>query len=122
MTDLAMTRGDTKTVTVTVGPAGLGAGGITGWSFWFTAKHDPGDADTAAVVQKLPAAWQIQTAGSSTVAGVAFCVLAPGDTSALPAYQSNLTYDIQGKDTNGNIFTLDSGAFTVSADITTVTS
>ncbi len=117
-----MTRGDTRTITETVGPTGLPAGGIAGWSFWFTAKISAEDPDSAAVVQKLPAAWAIQTLGSPSVAGVVICTLNPTDTSSLPPYQVNLVYDVQAKDTNGNIFTLDSGTLTVMSDVTITTS
>lgn len=117
-----MTRGDTRTITETIGPTGLPAGGIAGWSFWFTAKVSADDPDSAAVVQKLPAAWAIQTVGSSSIAGVVLCTLNPSDTANLPPYQVNLVYDVQAKDTNGNIFTLDNGILTVVTDVTIATS
>lgn len=117
-----MPRGDTRTVTETVGPTGLGSGGVAGWSFWFTAKLNLSDADTAAVIRKLPADWAIQTVGSDTVAGVVLCTINPADTASLPPYQVALSYDVQAKDTSGNIFTIDSGTLTVTADVTTVTS
>lgn len=113
-----MVRGDTRTVTETVGPAGLDVNGIAGWSFWLTAKYDPNDADVNAVFQKVPADWALQSTGNATTAGVTLCTIQPADTASLPAYEVSLFYDVQAKDTNGNIFTIDNGTLTVSADVT----
>lgn len=127
MGTLTMTRGDTKTVTETIQPKDalgnqvLGANGIAGWSFWMTAKYDAGDADSAAVFQKVPINWTANTNGNQTTAGVATCTLNPSDTSALPPYQVTLVYDVQAKDTSGNIFTIDSGTLTVTPDVTIAT-
>lgn len=118
MTALTMSRGDTKFVTETVGPTGLGANGIQNWQFWMTAKRDAGDPDSAAIFQKLPAAWTITQQGSPTLAGIVTCTLAPADTSALPPYQVVLVYDVTAQDTNSNEFTIDSGTITVTPDIT----
>lgn len=128
MSILNMTRGDTKTVTETIAPVNssgqqvLGASGVTGWLFWMTAKHDPRDTDAAAVFQKLPVQWTVTQAGNLTTSAIVFCILAPADTASLPPYQSSLYYDVQAKDTSGNIFTIDSGTLIVSADVTIATS
>ena len=127
MSALAMTRGDTRTVTTTVsnldaqGNTVLGTNGVTGWSFWMTAKYDTGDSDASAVFQKLPASFTIVTPGNATTPALVQCTLAPADTSSLPGYQVVLSYDVQAKDTNSNIFTVDSGTLTVSADVTIAT-
>lgn len=118
MGSLTMVRGDTRTVTETVGPTGLDSNGISGWSFWFTAKYDPNDADANAVFQKVPADWALQVAGDATTAGVILCTINPNDTLSLPAYRVVLFYDVQAKDTSGHIFTIDSGDLTVVADVT----
>jgi len=126
MGSLTMSRGDARTLTATVQPLDafgnqvLGASGITGWKFWFTAKYDYSDADATAVFQKLPAAWQITTAGNATTPGIAICNLVHSDTAALPAYQVTLVYDVQAEDANGNPYTIDAGTLVVSPDVTTV--
>src|SRR5260370_30824781 len=122
MGTLAMIRRDTKTVTETIQPKDilgnqvLGSGGITGWQFWMTAKYDPGDPDSLAVFQKLPAAWSVTQAGNTTTPGIVFCILSPADTASVPGYQVLLSYDVQAKDTGGHIFTIDSGTLIVAAD------
>ena len=127
MSSLAMTRGDTRIVTTTIsnldanGNVVFGVNGVTGWTFWMTAKYDPGDTDASAVFQKLPASFSITTPGNAATPAVVTCTLAPADTASLPGYQVVLSYDVQAKDTSGNIFTVDSGTLTVSADVTIAT-
>lgn len=126
MGDLQMYRGDSLTVTETVGPVGLGANGIQGWQFRMTAKWDADDPDSAAVFQKVPSAWQITTQGVGPTgsppvggtAGVVFCNLLPSDTASLPAYQVALQFDVQATDASGHVFTIDAGTLTVFADVT----
>lgn len=126
MGTLAMLRGDVRTITASVAPLDaqgsqvLSGAGITGWKFWFTAKYDYSDADSAAAIQKLPAAWSVQTAGGVSTAGVATCTLTNADTAGLPPYQVTLVYDVQAEDTLGNPYTVDSGTLTVSPDVTTL--
>lgn len=128
MSTLTMTRGDTRTVTTTIsnldanGNPALGSSGVTGWEFWMTAKYDPGDSDANAVFQKLNASFNIQTAGNASTPAVITCTLLPTDTSSLPGHQVTLAYDVQGKDTSGDIFTVDSGTLTVQPDVTIATS
>jgi hypothetical protein len=120
MTALTMFRG--RSMTITESLTNLGSSGISGFKFWFTAKNDYADADAAAAIQKLPAAWAQDTAGDATHPGVAHCNLAPADTASLPPYQIVLVFDVQAEDALGNFFTVDSGTLTVMPSVTTVTS
>ena len=114
--NLSMSRGDTKIGQVTV--SNLSASGLTGCSFWFTAKNKVSDADASAVIKKLPVDFSIITVGSDTVAGVAQFTIAPADTDTLADYAVSLVYDVQMKDTNGNITTLVDGTLLVNPDKT----
>lgn len=122
MTALSMYRGDSLTVTETIGPSGLDANGITNWLFWFTAKYDPSDADAKAVVKKVPTDFQVLNPGNATTAAVVYCNLASADTVSCPGHRVDLVFDVQAKDANGNVFTLDSGTLTVLPDVTQATS
>lgn len=119
MTFLSMTHGDTVPIQTTI--TNLPAGGLTGCSFWFTAKYFPTDADSAAAIQKLPGNFSVLTVGSNTVPGVVQVILGPSDTASLPYYTLMLTWDIQMKDSLGNIYTVDSGALRISPDMTRTT-
>lgn len=118
-TPLSMSRGDTKVVQLTI--SNLPTTGLTGFKFWFTAKNQYSDADTAAVIHKTgnPGPdFTIVTNGSDTVSGVATCKILPTDTSGLPDYDSQLLYDAQVEDGNGNITTVASGILTIHVDVT----
>ena len=106
-TNLSMYRGDTKVVQLTI--SGLGASGLTGFKFWFTAKNDYADADAAAVIAKVTADFTVVTNGSDTVPGVVTVKLLPADTSGLPDYDSQLLYDAQVEDGSGNVTTVATG-------------
>jgi hypothetical protein len=127
MSTLTMIRGDTRIVTTTISNLDannnvvLGSSGVTGWQFWMTAKYDPNDADSAAVFQILPAAFTVPTAGNASTPAVIQCSLPPSATANLPGHQVALVYDVQGVDTSGNVFTVDSGTLTVVADVTVTT-
>lgn len=117
-TNLKMVRGDTKVVRVTIDHSTLGAGGVTGFSFWFTAKNDIADADADAVVQKLPNNFTVVTEGDASTDAVVTCKIVPDDTADLPAFDVPLAYDIQAEDGAGNVTTIASGTLTVSPDVT----
>src|SRR5579859_3759921 len=117
MAALNLTRGDTGIFTTSI--SNLSAGGLTGYSAWFTAKRDPSDADTAAVFQKTITGGSIAitTAGNATTPGVLTTTVVPADT--LPTgYAVLLVYDVKVKDTSGVETTVDSGTILVSADVT----
>lgn len=120
-TNLSMWRGDTKVVQVTI--SGLTATGLTGYSYWFTAKNGVEDSDASAVIQKTgsqatPADFTTVITGSDTVDGVITCIIDPADTTALPDYDSQLLYDVQVEDSDGNVTTVANGLLTVKVDVT----
>jgi len=113
---LQMTRGDNKTVQVTI--TGLGSQGLSGASLWFTAKRSYADADAAAIIHKVTADFTIDQQGDSQTPGIAHFSIQPAETSGLPAHQVDLVFDVQMKDSNGNVTTVDSGTLTVTPDVT----
>jgi hypothetical protein len=115
-TNLSMYRGDTKVVQLTI--SGLGASGLTGYSFWFTAKNNYSDADVDAVIAKSGADFTVVTVGDANTDGVVTVKILPADTSGLPDYDVQLHYDAQAEDSNGNVTTLATGTLTVKVDVT----
>lgn len=118
-TNLSMFRGDTKLVQITL--SNLTASGLTGYSFWFTVKNDVSDTDAAAVIQKSGGDFDVVTTGDATTPGVVTCKILPGDTDSLPDYQVSLPYDVQVKDSLGNVTTVVTGKLKVSPDTTRAT-
>lgn len=116
--NLSMKRGDTKTVQFTV--SNLPPTGLTGYTFWFTAKKQISDTDLQAVFEKTSANadFTVTTNGSNTVNGVVTCTINPTDTQNLPDYDVDLLYDFQVKDQSGNVTTSADGTITVSPDVT----
>ena len=91
---------------------------VTGWTFWFTVKKYFADPDNVAVFQGK------STDGSGTVTitdapnGKVTLTLPASATLNYPDSVVQLVYDVQGKDTSGNIYTVDSGSVSVSPDVT----
>ena len=113
---LTMTRGDTRSFTITIRTGAGGPFDLTDCSLWFSVRTAPGAAGY--VFQK--------TIGSGiTVAslssGIAVVQLTNGDTAGLPASEQTLQFDVQLKTATSppGIFTIQSGQFVVAADITT---
>jgi hypothetical protein len=128
MAEYTMSRGDSATFTETIQPVNslgqqvLSSNGITGWEFWLTLKWDWGDDDGAAVFQKIPSDWTITQPGDMVTPGIAFVNINPADTASLPGRTVKLKYDVQAKNAIGNIFTLESGTWTIVPDATRATS
>jgi hypothetical protein len=124
MTDLSMTRGNTALFDTTV--HFLQAGGLTGYSAWFTAKRDAADPDAGAVFQKQIGSGMSAgspVAGTGAYAGFYDAVLTttvvPANTESLPTgYAHTLVWDVKVKDGSGIETTVDSGTLTVLADVT----
>lgn len=114
--NLSMYRGDTKTLQFTV--SNLPSTGLTGYSFWFTAKEQVSDPDASAVVHKVSADFTVSTPGNDTTPGVVTCDILPADTSAAPDYDYVLLYDFQVKDSNGRVTTSAVGTLTIHPDRT----
>jgi hypothetical protein len=120
-TALSMYRGDTKVVQVTI--SNLTASGLTGYSYWFTAKNQYSDADLSAVIRKTgsqatPNDFTTVTLGDAVTSGVITCTINPADTNTLPDYDSQLEYDVQIEDASGHVTTVATGILTVKVDVT----
>lgn len=119
-TNLSMYRGDTKVVRLTI--SGLGASGLSGFDYWFTAKSEFSDADADAVIAKTTADFTVVTVGDADTDGVVTVKILPADTSDLPDYDSRLRYDAQVKDSSDNVTTIATGILTVKVDVTKASS
>jgi hypothetical protein len=115
MTDLDCRRGDTWKHQATLGPSDST---IVGSLLWFTVKKNERDADAAAIVRLrsdgVSPGIVIDDATHATV------TIAAAKTALLPP--GTHWYDLQIRTPAGEVYTADSGAFVVSADITRATS
>ena len=121
--NLSIVRGDSTTLTITVG--NLGAAGLNAFNdVRFTAKRDVGDADTIAIISKrLSAGITVTTDGNATTDGVLSVAIAAADTAALPAgYPVALSYDVRLYDAAGDAYTVAQGMLTVTPTATQATS
>ena len=87
---------------------------ITGYTYFFTMKTLRDDTDADALIQKVVTAHTDPTNGKTTIS------IDAADTASIApgAY----FYDIQEKDTSGNIMTWTSDTFQLEQDITVTTS
>lgn len=119
-------RGDTFTfpVYVTQLPPGALPGqqpftqDITGWNFWCTGKYNLSDPDMSAVFQltTTPANGIVIVPPSSQ--GLVLVTVPPIVTTSFADSDIKIYYDVQGKDTLGNIFTVERGKMIVTPDVT----
>jgi len=108
-TSITIFRGDSENIVTTVkDSAGVGID-ITGFTFWLTIKTLESDADAVAVIQKEVTTHTTPTSGITTF------VLSNTDTDI---EATDYQYDIQMKNTTGEITTLVRGTFVVKQDIT----
>ena len=99
MADYTITtnRGDTLTITITCKTAAGVAVDITGWTFFFTLKNLIDDLDASAVYKST---WTTHTTPAS---GITAVTMTAAETDALAG---DYLYDIQYKDTSGNVKTI----------------
>ncbi len=114
MSTINMYRGDTKLLDLTIIAADSNPYNLTDCKLWMTAKANVTDADVAAVFIKES---DVDDLNIDAVAGTATFEIFPDDTDTLTT-PTVLYYDIQLKDANDRIFTLDSGEIHVATDIT----
>jgi hypothetical protein len=133
MADRQMSRGDTLLFTLQVLqppplPPSTPSDGIqlptniTGYTMWFTVKYYVTQPDSQAVWQSgnvLPLTGIIFT---QPLSGIAQVTMPPIATRRFPDGPVALVYDVQIKDTAGNIFTVESGTITVNPDVTSAIS
>jgi hypothetical protein len=112
--NLTMTRGDTRTFTVTVTNPDGSVYDLTGCEVWFSARLAPGVS---------PYVFMKQTGNGVIIPdpllGVANVKVEPADTLSLPYAESILWWDAQIKSATGDLFTVDNGRLIVAPDITT---
>jgi hypothetical protein len=120
VTDLTMPRGDSRTIELT---QPLEGDGLTPTDFttyqnvWFTVKKMVTDADGAAVMQKTLGNGIAVVSSDHTRLRI---TINPADTANLTITGQSLVllYDVQTKDSGGNINTPASGSIILTPDIT----
>ena len=109
MTALTIFRGDTINIDLTIYDSDGSALDITGYTFFFTAKTNKGDLDDGALIKEDVTNHTDPTNGKTRI------TLSKEDTAVSIG---NHYYDIQMKDTSGNITTITADRFNVVQDIT----
>lgn len=102
--------------------SGLPTTGLTGTIFFFTAKAEFDDPDSAAVIRLDTSAFHVDQNGSDTLDGLVTVTIPPTATAALPARTSILQYDCKMKESGGDPHTISRGTLIVYADATQRTS
>lgn len=114
MSDIEMTRGDTRIWKIAVTDPDTGAVvDLTGRTLAFMAKRQPADADGAATISKAIGAGIVVT---NAAQGLAELTLLPQDTNTLPNRDLWLYWDLQ-MIAGGDVFTLNSGRLKVTSEI-----
>src|SRR5579872_7247955 len=116
MSTLIMTHGDSRVWQATI--SNLTSTGLTSCTFWLTVKRAITDPDASAIFQKLNASFTVVQNGNQTTPGIVQVTINPVDTSGIAEYGVSLVYDVQMKDSTGNIYTVDSGTLTLTPDVT----
>ena len=114
MSNLTMKRGDSARWEFTVTQADrVTVQDLTGARVRFTAKVRATDADVDAVVSKTLASGVTLT---DAVGGVLEVHLLPADTDDL-SVPTSLQWDLQVTDADDDVWTVDSGSLSITADI-----
>lgn len=114
MSDLEMTRGDTRRWLLTFSVD------LTGAKIWFTAKRALSDADGAALIALSSGTSAITI--TDAAAGQCTLVIPPAATAGVatpsPSQPLSLVYDIQIRESDGTITTVQRGNLRIKADVT----
>ena len=116
MTALEIFRGDTVNIDLTIKDSAGTAIDITGYTFYFTAKTNDDDSDDNALIKEDVTTHLNPDGGDGTSTGQSRITLSKTQTAVAIG---NHYYDIQMKDTSGNITTLTKDRFNVKQDVTT---
>lgn len=118
MTDLRMTRGDDKAFAFVLTTASGDPLDLTGASVYMTAKEAYSDTDDGATFQKtnLDGITVLNAAN-----GLIRVDLVPTDTEDLDDRRVRLYYDIQVRDADDKVTTVQSGRLVVYPDVTLTT-
>jgi len=111
--DLTVTEGDDNTISIAYEDADGNAQDISGWEFWITAKTDRADSDADAVFQNST------TSHDDAANGETSLDIAGSDTSGKGG--ATLVYDLQRKDSSGDITTFMTGQFHIEPETTEAT-
>ena len=109
LTKLRMVRGDSYNSTLTFSNES-GPINITGWTIYFTLKKNWLQPDSEAALQK------VITQHTNPTQGQTVLTLLPADTQQL--WPNDYDFDIQACDTEGNVYTVLRGKFTLDYDVT----
>lgn len=110
-----MTRGDTKSFTITLTDDDGLPLDVTGMSLIFTVKRSRFDADADAVISKEVDDGIVV---DDPTTGEAVLTIEPGDTSGLAARTHRLFYDVQVVDGAGVVITPLSDILEIQPDVT----
>jgi hypothetical protein len=111
MTDLSITRGDTRTFTHTITRSAV-AVDLTGATLSFMVKTDAYQADVDAVITKTIGSGIVVSAPAT---GVAVTTVLPANTSGLAAGRLDYIWELVMTEANGVVTTVERGAFVISA-------
>ena len=115
MSNFSIVRGDTYIEDLAVKDSAGAALDITGGKLYFTAKTSYNVADESASVALTSPSTGITITDAAN--GLARMIITAAQSATLTGGQTYV-YDIQFKDVNGNITTLDSGSMDVRQDVT----
>lgn len=118
MSNFTITRGDTYVEDWTVTDNNGVALDITGGKLYFSVKTDYSVADGSATLALTSPSTGITIVDAAT--GKARLLITAAQTSAMTAGLTYV-YDVQFKDVNGVVTTLDKGKITVEPDVTQTT-
>lgn len=115
MSDLTLTIGDTRILTIAVTDESGAPLDITGSHLWWTAKRSRTDADALAVLAKESGAGITTTDGPGGEASIS---LDAADWSGFVREPTRFVWDLQERTVAGIVTTLDSGWLVVAPDVT----
>lgn len=123
MANLALTRGDTNVLRVTVtredDSGFVSPVNLAGCLMWFTAKRDPKDADEDALIRKgTPDTGLDGITYVDSLLGIADVTVFPEETESMSSSVTYLYYDAQIKELDDRITTVAQGRLTIGYDIT----
>lgn len=118
MTTLRIKRGDDRTIRTPVftQPGGTAPYPWLDSKAWFTAKIATGAPDSAAIIA-LDSDRGVDEIDLSTD-GIALSKISGAKTRQLPNVETRLVFDLQVRNPNGEIFTVDSGELIIEAEVT----
>lgn len=115
MSNITLTRGDSRTLSITVLDSDGSAADLTGASIWWTAKRDINDADADAIISKTVGSGITVT---NAAGGLATVTIAPDDWTDAEDSDKHYVWDLQVKSDTGTVTTVASGRIIITPDVT----